>query len=74
MPLFRSEATNRQFQVTYGSGAVAGTLASDTMTIAGMTLLNHAFGVTTRESQQFSAAAIPFDGLLGLSFNVSTLA
>lgn len=36
--------------MTYGSGAVAGTLCSDTVSIAGMTLDNHAFGVTTQVS------------------------
>jgi hypothetical protein len=44
------EASSQSFQVTYGSGAVAGTLCSDTVSIAGMTLDNHAFGVTTQVS------------------------
>jgi cathepsin E len=75
--------------VTYGSGAVAGTLCKDTLSIAGMTLPNHSFGVTTqvsvpsimvllptdilKESMQFSGPQIPFDGLMGLSFSVSLL-
>ncbi|RSH92580.1 hypothetical protein EHS25_008025 [Saitozyma podzolica] len=63
------QASSQSFQVTYGSGAVAGTLCSDTVSIAGMTLDNHAFGVTTQESTQFSASTAPFDGLMGLSFS-----
>ncbi|GFZ43160.1 hypothetical protein JCM24511_00879 [Saitozyma sp. JCM 24511] len=63
------QASSQSFQVTYGSGAVAGTLCSDTVSIAGMTLDNHAFGVTTQESTQFSASTVPFDGLMGLSFS-----
>ncbi|WVN90263.1 uncharacterized protein L203_105499 [Cryptococcus depauperatus CBS 7841] len=58
---------NRQFQVTYGSGAVSGVLAADTMIIAGMTLNNHSMGVTLQESVQFSASNVPFDGLMGLA-------
>ncbi|RSH85382.1 hypothetical protein EHS25_004778 [Saitozyma podzolica] len=64
-----TEASKQTFQVTYGSGAVTGTLCSDTVSIAGMTLQNHAFGVTTQESVQFSSNSVPFDGLMGLSFS-----
>ncbi|TYJ53726.1 hypothetical protein B9479_005633 [Cryptococcus floricola] len=63
------QASNTAFQVTYGSGDVAGQLAADTMTIAGMTLVNHAMGVTTQESVQFSGANVPFDGLMGLALS-----
>ncbi|ORY29022.1 aspartic peptidase domain-containing protein [Naematelia encephala] len=63
------KATQTPFSVTYGSGSVTGALCSDTMSIAGMTLPNHVFGVTTEESQQFAAAQVPFDGLMGLSFS-----
>ncbi|OCF41401.1 hypothetical protein I317_04792 [Kwoniella heveanensis CBS 569] len=62
-------ASQRQFQVTYGSGNVAGVLAADTMSIAGMTLKNHAMGVTLVESVQFSSARTPFDGLMGLALS-----
>nr|XP_019049096.1 endopeptidase [Kwoniella bestiolae CBS 10118]OCF28026.1 endopeptidase [Kwoniella bestiolae CBS 10118] len=61
------QASETQFQVTYGSGAVAGVLAADSMTIAGMTLVNHVMGVTLQESVQFSANNVPFDGLVGLA-------
>ncbi|KAK4684672.1 hypothetical protein P7C73_g5497, partial [Tremellales sp. Uapishka_1] len=62
-------ASQTPFQVTYGSGAVAGTLCSDTLSIAGMTLDAHTFGTTTQESVQFSGATVPSDGLMGLSFS-----
>ncbi|WVQ62327.1 uncharacterized protein L199_000466 [Kwoniella botswanensis] len=61
------QASQTQFQVTYGSGAVAGVLAADSMTIAGMTVVNHVMGVTLQESVQFSASNVPFDGLVGLA-------
>nr|XP_019014861.1 endopeptidase [Kwoniella pini CBS 10737]OCF53642.1 endopeptidase [Kwoniella pini CBS 10737] len=61
------QASEQQFQVTYGSGAVAGVLATDTITIAGMTLENHALGVALQESIQFSGNDVPFDGLVGLA-------
>ncbi|WVQ97163.1 hypothetical protein IAU59_004273 [Kwoniella sp. CBS 9459] len=63
------QASERQFQVTYGSGNVAGVLAADTMSIAGMALENHAMGVTLVESVQFSDARVPFDGLMGLALS-----
>ncbi|KAK6905569.1 hypothetical protein I203_106399 [Kwoniella mangroviensis CBS 8507] len=61
------QASQTQFEVTYGSGAVAGVLAADSMTIAGMTMINHVMGVTLQESVQFSASNVPFDGLVGLA-------
>ena len=45
-----AEASNTQWSITYGSGAAAGLLCADSMTIAGMTLENHAFGVATAVS------------------------
>ncbi|WWC99551.1 hypothetical protein V866_006455 [Kwoniella sp. B9012] len=57
------QASQTQFQVTYGSGSVVGVLAADTMSIAGMTMVNHVMGVTLQESVQFSASNVPFDGL-----------
>ncbi|WVF70803.1 hypothetical protein IAT40_005597 [Kwoniella sp. CBS 6097] len=63
------QASQRQFQVTYGSGNVAGVLAVDTMSIASMALANHAMGVTLVESVQFSDARVPFDGLMGLALS-----
>ncbi|KAL4062847.1 aspartic peptidase domain-containing protein [Scleroderma yunnanense] len=70
--------SNTKFQVTYGSGAVEGTICQDQVSIGGITLSNHTFGITTAESQQFADPTAPFDGLMGLALstlsqqNVST--
>ncbi|KAH7884652.1 aspartic peptidase A1 [Phlebopus sp. FC_14] len=58
---------NTQFQVTYGSGAVAGQLCQDNVVMAGLALNNHSFGVATQESVQFASSSVPFDGLMGLA-------
>ncbi|KAK4705124.1 hypothetical protein P7C70_g1095, partial [Phenoliferia sp. Uapishka_3] len=50
-----------------GTGQVSGTLAQDNVIIAGLKVDNHTFGVTTVESQDFGAAGVPFDGLMGLA-------
>ncbi|KAI6155558.1 aspartic peptidase A1 [Pisolithus tinctorius] len=60
-------SSNSPFQVTYGSGAVAGTLCQDQVSIAGLSLNNHTFGVASVESPQFSSSSVPFDGLMGLA-------
>lgn len=59
--------SNQNFNVTYGSGAVAGVLCQDNVNIAGLQLNNHTFGVANEESVQFSADTVPFDGLMGLA-------
>jgi len=55
------------FNVTYGSGAVAGTLIQDNVVLAGLNLPGHAFGVATEETPDFADDSIPFDGLMGLA-------
>lgn len=60
------DATGKDFSVTYGSGSVSGTLATDTIKIAGMSL-KYQFGLTTDTSDNFVHFA--FDGILGLSMN-----
>ncbi|KAJ7844437.1 aspartic peptidase A1 [Mycena olivaceomarginata] len=52
-------ASNTPFQVTYGTGAVAGAIVTDDISIAGLTLKAHTFG--------FSDDSVPFDGLMGLA-------
>ncbi|KAH7911340.1 acid protease [Hygrophoropsis aurantiaca] len=59
--------SNHQFQVTYGSGAVAGVLCQDNVNIAGLALNNHTFGVALEETVQFSGNTTAFDGLMGLA-------
>jgi hypothetical protein len=53
------------FHVTYGSGAVAGTIVTDSINIAGLALNNHTFGTAQPETVQFPGAA--FVGLMGLA-------
>ncbi|KAG2157952.1 acid protease [Suillus bovinus] len=59
--------SNQNFNVTYGSGSVAGVLCKDNINMAGLQLNNHTFGVANEESVQFSADTVPFDGLMGLA-------
>jgi hypothetical protein len=59
--------TDTKFEVTYGSGAVAGTLCQDNVLLAGLALNNHTFGTANEESVQFSADTTSFDGLMGLA-------
>ena len=44
------ESSNQQFSTSYGSGSVSGSLCSDDMSIAGMDIKAHQFGVTTQVS------------------------
>ena len=66
-------ASNDQFEVQYGSGAVAGTLVTDNVNIAGLQLNTHTFGVALLESVQFSSDSVAFDGLMGLAQSVITV-
>lgn len=59
--------STQQFQVTYGTGAVAGTIVQDDITVAGLALTGHTFGVAAEETQDFSDDSVPFDGLMGLA-------
>jgi len=54
------------FAITYGKGNVEGTIIKDDVSIAGLSLPGHTFGVTAVESPEFSANNVPFDGLMGL--------
>ncbi|KAJ6631021.1 aspartic peptidase A1 [Mycena sp. CBHHK59/15] len=60
-------ASNTPFQVTYGTGAVQGAIIQDDVTVAGLTLKAHSFGVATQETVDFSSDQVPFDGLMGLA-------
>lgn len=61
--------TQVPFSVTYGKGSMNGTKITDDVTIAGLTLSDHAFGVANQETVDFTDAS--FDGLMGLA--ISTL-
>ncbi|KAG6030392.1 hypothetical protein E4U41_000113 [Claviceps citrina] len=52
------------FTITYGSGNVQGTLASDTISVGGISV-KYTFGLATKTSDDFSHFA--FDGILGMS-------
>jgi hypothetical protein len=60
-------ASQTPFQVTYGTGAVAGAIIQDDINLAGLLLKQHTFGVATQETVDFSADTVPFDGLMGLA-------
>ncbi|KAF9790487.1 acid protease [Thelephora terrestris] len=61
------QTSGQQFQVTYGSGQVAGDIVADNVSIAGLDLAQHVFGVALLESQDFSNDTTKFDGLMGLA-------
>jgi hypothetical protein len=55
------------FSVTYGTGSVSGDIITDNVSLAGLALNNHTFGVANTESVDFSSDSTPFDGLMGLA-------
>lgn len=59
--------TTTPFEVSYGTGHVAGSIIQDNIIVAGLKLTNHVFGVATLESTDFSSNQTPFDGLMGLA-------
>ncbi|QRV75503.1 aspartyl protease [Ceratobasidium sp. AG-Ba] len=61
------KSLGKTFQVTYGTGQVAGDIITDDVVIAGLKLPTHTFGVATVESVEFSSNDVPFDGLVGLA-------
>lgn len=58
--------SNKQYKISYGTGSVLVHRAHDDMTVAGMTVKNMQFGVSTHETPEFGGKDIPFDGLIGL--------
>lgn len=60
------EVSKSDFNIAYGSGKVSGTWATDTITVAGMSI-KYQFGLTHTTSDQFLEFA--FDGILGLAIN-----
>jgi len=59
--------SQQPFNVTYGSGNVAGTIVQDNLKIGNFSLPGHTFGVADLESVQFADNSVPFDGLMGLA-------
>ncbi|GLB40483.1 putative acid protease [Lyophyllum shimeji] len=59
--------TKQAWKIEYGTGAVSGTLVTDTVTIAGLTISEYEFGTASKESREFTPDYIPFDGIVGLA-------
>lgn len=59
--------------MTYGTGNVQGDIIQDDISVAGLALPAHTFGVATAESVDFSDDSVPFDGLMGLAQSVRVL-
>lgn len=57
---------DKSFSIAYGSGSVSGTLATDSLAVAGIKL-DLLFGVANNTSPDFKH--FPFDGILGMSMN-----
>ncbi|KIP11625.1 hypothetical protein PHLGIDRAFT_99453 [Phlebiopsis gigantea 11061_1 CR5-6] len=57
---------NSQFQITYGSGPVSGTLGSDVVQFASFELTNQTFGLVNQVNQNQIVA--PMSGIMGLAF------
>ncbi|KAL8286189.1 hypothetical protein RQP46_004677 [Phenoliferia psychrophenolica] len=58
--------TGAPFSITYGSGDVSGTVATDVVRVAGLTVNKQTMGAVTEESSDFNGD--PSAGLLGLGF------
>lgn len=62
------QASSQPFDIQYGDGSQAiGTLATDTVTVANLTVPNQVFAAITQQSQDFSAGGA-FAGLMGMGF------
>jgi hypothetical protein len=60
------QASSRQFSIQYGSGSCHGHLATDTLTLGGLTYATQMFGVATSIADVFGYQ--PVDGILGLGW------
>lgn len=55
-----------EFSIGYGSGSLTGYLATDTLTVAGLTIQNQTFAAANQTSSFFKT--LESDGLMGLGF------
>ncbi|KAK3795677.1 hypothetical protein RRG08_055194 [Elysia crispata] len=60
------KADGKRFVIRYGTGNVEGYLSRDTVTVAGIAVVNQTFGEALQESSDF--VNTPADGLLGMGF------
>jgi len=61
--------TKQAWNITYGTGSVAGTIVNDNVLFGNLVLGNHTFGTAKKESVDFSDNSVPFDGLVGLGLS-----
>ena len=59
--------TGQSFSVQYGSGSVQGTLAQETVSLAGLGVNGQYFGAVSSESDDFHSN--PNSGVLGMAFS-----
>jgi cathepsin D len=62
-----SSGNARAFRISYGSGDIAGNVATDTVTVSTLTLPNVIFGEVTSEGSTISS--FDMDGIVGLAFD-----
>ena len=60
------KSLNEKFGVTYGSGQVAGTLGSDTVSMGGFSVQSQVFGLVDRMTVDLTTGTV--SGILGLAF------
>jgi len=61
------EDTRAPWNITYGTGSVAGTIVKDNLNFGGFQVEGLTFGTALVESVEFSSPDTPFDGLMGLA-------
>jgi hypothetical protein len=61
--------TGKPWTITYGTGAVSGTIVKDNIVVAGIPLSAHTFGIALQESPDFTDEGVPYDGLMGLALS-----
>jgi len=61
------ENSTTPFDITYGTGAVEGTVARDRVAVGGLAVADQVFGLTTAVSSDFIDS--PFDSLMGVAFS-----
>ncbi|KFQ37704.1 Pepsin A, partial [Mesitornis unicolor] len=59
--------TNETLYIAYGTGSMTGVLGYDTVSVAGIDVINQIFGLAETEPGDFFYYT-PFDGILGLAF------
>ncbi|NXT44743.1 PEPA protein, partial [Pelecanoides urinatrix] len=59
--------TNDSLYIAYGTGSMTGVLGYDTVTVAGLEIIDQIFGLAETEPGSFFYYC-PFDGILGLAF------